>query len=424
MQPNDSAPDPSSNPATDAQQVLHAASHHDLDSLQILLKTHSASIQDPSTGSTPLHAAIEGAAPPHRANGNTHIDSEEEEESEKPAETVKLLLQNGAIWNDLDRNDETPGCLALRLGLLRLYDLLVDAGVRAEVLLSRLEGYERIGDDDGEDDDEEEEGGDSEGARVVENTPQDGDTENDTDTPILVHPPTPPAEEPQPNQPTYLSSPLTFRPDRILDAASNGIMMSWETNLMSLTASLLAPTTGLRILNIGHGMGIIDTHFQSTSPLTHHIIEAHPDVLTRMRQEGWYEKPGVVIHEGKWQDVLPRLLEPPANDSEEPLLFDAIYFDTFAEPYSALRTFFEDFVIGLLDDRGQWGFFNGMGADRQVCYDVYTKVVELDLFEAGFDVEWTDVEVPDLEGKGEWEGVKRAYWKVGGYRLPICRFMR
>ena len=64
-----------------------------------------------------------------------------------------------------------------------------------------------------------------------------------------------------------------------------------------------------------------------------------------------------------------------------------------------------------------------MGADRQVCYDVYTKVVELDLFEAGFDVEWTDVEVPDLEGRGEWEGVKKAYWKVGGYRLPVCRFM-
>ncbi|KAI4116450.1 MAG: hypothetical protein LQ341_007689, partial [Variospora aurantia] len=156
-------------------------------------------------------------------------------------------------------------------------------------------------------------------------------------------------------------------------------------------------------------MGIIDAEFQRTSPSTHHIVEAHPSVLARMREQGWYDKPNVVVHEGRWQDVLPKLIESEDENSGgggggEPNLFDAIYFDTFAEPYTALRAFFEGFVIGLLDEGGKWGFFNGLGADRPVCYDVYAKVVELDLFEAGFEVEWTNVEVPDLEERGEWEG--------------------
>ncbi|KAL8954417.1 MAG: hypothetical protein Q9183_007133, partial [Haloplaca sp. 2 TL-2023] len=158
MQTN-SPPDPSSSdPAISARQVLLAASQHDLPSLQELLKTHSASVQDPETGSTPLHAAIAGADRKQQTttNGDVETDGEGGEEDERPAETVKLLLLNGAIWNDLDGNDETPGCLALRLGVRRLYDLLVDAGVRAEILLSRLEGYERIQDDD---DDGQEEGG-------------------------------------------------------------------------------------------------------------------------------------------------------------------------------------------------------------------------------------------------------------------------
>ncbi|KAI9845474.1 MAG: Arginine N-methyltransferase 2, partial [Pleopsidium flavum] len=85
-------------------------------------------------------------------------------------------------------------------------------------------------------------------------------------------------------------------------------------------------------------------------------------------------------------------------------MFDAIYFDTFAEDYKALRDFLSEYVIGLLQEGGKWGFFNGLGADRQVCYDVYGKVVEMDLFEAGFDTEWETLDVPDLEKSEEWKG--------------------
>jgi type IV protein arginine methyltransferase len=151
-------------------------------------------------------------------------------------------------------------------------------------------------------------------------------------------------------------------------------MMAWEADIMKRTADLLLPKPGLRVLNVGHGLGIIDTYFQSHSPISHHIIEAHPAVLDKLRKGGWHEKPGVVIHEGRWQDVLPRLIQ-------ENVMLDAIYFDTFAEDYKALREFFSEYVIGLLDPQGgedgnggRWGFFNGMGADRRICYDVYTKV--------------------------------------------------
>ncbi|KAL8784620.1 MAG: hypothetical protein Q9213_003875 [Squamulea squamosa] len=402
----------------DARSLLLVASRHDLKSLEELIRTVPASVQDPETGSTPLHAAISGADPakrlsqadgiPHGEAVNGHAERNPDGQ-EAVVKTVKLLLSNGAIWNDLNQDGETPGCLALRLGLMDLYNVMVDAGVRAEILLNRLDEYKQIEDQESD----EPPGEDS--TEVTDEVAQadDEDTINGT----LSIPPS--SLDPQPNQPTYLSSLLSFHPDLILDASHNSVMMSWEADLMSRTASLLSPSPGLRILNIGHGMGIIDDFFQSTSPSTHHIIEAHPSVLARMREQGWYEKPNVVIHKGTWQDILPKLIE----NENGGMLFDAIYFDTFAEPYSALRKFFEDFVIGLLDDGGRWGYFNGLGADRQICYDVYGKVVELDLLEAGFDVEWTVVEVPDLERRGEWEGVKRPYWKLKEYRLPICRFM-
>jgi protein arginine N-methyltransferase 2 len=59
---------------------------------------------------------------------------------------------------------------------------------------------------------------------------------------------------------------------------------------------------------------------------------------------------------------------------QEGILLDAIYYDTFAEDYQALKEFFSEWVIQLLDSDGLFGWYNGLGADRQICYDVYTKV--------------------------------------------------
>ncbi|KAF2742661.1 arginine N-methyltransferas-like protein [Sporormia fimetaria CBS 119925] len=398
------------------QSLLLAAAHHDIAALRNLLRNTSANVQDDETGFTPLHAAIAACEPEednqvdHGAtvNGNGEVNSGEAE-LEAAEKTVRLLFENGAIWNDLDANGETPACIARRLGLKTLYEMCVDAGVRAELLLSRLDQYMPLGDADS---DEESEDDAEDAAEDVTGTLESTDlgdaTQNGDDSTQSAN---------------YLASTLTFDRDRILDSSANGVMMEWETTLMRRSAELLAPQEGLRVLNVGHGMGIVDGIFQEKKPKAHHIIEAHPDVIRKMRENGWHEKPGVVIHEGRWQDVVTRLVE-------QGELFDAIYFDTFAEEYNALREFFTEHVIGLLDpagdpngEGGKFGFFNGMGADRQVCYDVYGKVVEMDLFEAGFDTEWETIPIPDLESEGEWDGVRRKYWALDSYRLPTCAFI-
>ena len=348
-------------PDIQAQLILLAASHHNIEPLRTLLRTGTASIQDPETGFTPLHAAIAACEPSkdHAVNGGSHngtvngvIDGDHSSVAdpgvEAAAKTMRLLLQSGAIWNDVDKHNETPGCLALRLGLRELYEIMVDAGVRAEMLLNRLDEYQQLaGNDDGVD---EEQGSDEETRVNGEvNTPGDDqqlDFNNDAEDP------------PEINNEDYLQSSLRFQDGRILDSAGNGVMMAWETDLMKRSADLLVPRPGLRILNVGHGMGIIDTFFQDRSPGAHHIIEAHSGVLDRMRGDGWYDKPNVTIHEGRWQDAVPNIID-------QGILFDAIYFDTFAEDYKALRDFFSDCIIGLLDDGGKFGFFNGLGAGKQ-----------------------------------------------------------
>lgn len=411
---------PEADPDIQAQLILLAASHHNIESLRTLLRTGSASVQDPETGFTPLRAAIAACEPspndivdreiPNgRVNGAANGDhgSTAESDVEAAAKTMRLLLQNGAIWNDVDKKNETPGCLALRLGLQELYEIMVDAGVRAEMLLNRLDEYEQLVGDDDEGD--EGEGSDEEtkenvnGEVDILSNGQQQDLNDDGEDP------------PEINNEDYLQSSLRFQDGRILDSDGNGVIMAWETDLMKRSADLILPRSGLRVLNIGHGMGIIDTFFQEKGPSAHHIVEAHAGVLERMKKDGWYNKPNITIHEGRWQDVVPKIIE-------QGILFDAIYFDTFAEDYKALRDFFSDCIIGLLDDGGKFGFFNGLGADRQICYDVYGKVLEMDLFEAGFDTEWETVKVPEME-KREWEGVKRRYWSLKEYKLPTCEFI-
>jgi protein arginine N-methyltransferase 2 len=429
---------------TTEQEILLAATNHDLDSLRRLLRTPkgSANVVDSDTGMTPLHAAIAACEPDEdTAQDKKDMDVDEAAtlndsalEEDEALKTVKLLLENGAIWNDLDDNNETPGCLALRLGLKKCYEAMVEAGVRAELLLSRLDGFEMLAqyEDDSEEDEQEEEGfeiienenGDSLQASMVEveeSAPElvgaDGMVPGTDSVPELVQIDENGQEtKVDVNSEDYLASELTFKGDRLLDADKNGVMMSWETDIMQKTVDRLCPEPGLRVLNVGHGMGIIDGIFQDKKVAVHHIIEAHPDVLARMRKDGWFEKPGVKIHEGRWQDVVPQLVE--QNE-----VFDGIYFDTFAEEYKALKEFFTEYVIGLLDPEGRFGFFNGLGADRQVCYDVYTRVVEMDLFDAGMDTEFEDIRIPDLDEQGEWEGVRRRYWALDNYRMPTCKFV-
>lgn len=355
------------------QKILLAAAQHDTAGLRGLLRTGSANVQDPETGYTPLHAAIAACDPveqPHSANGHANGDGIHMEDISAAETTMKLLFENGAIWNDLDALNETPGCLALRLGLIQLYDIIVEAGVRAELLLMRLDEYTQLTDGEHADEEDENEAAanDVSSSSAVENeTFVDQETTQGSPVQLLLTEPGGASAEVAIDNSTYLQSALEFRDDKLIDCDSNGVMMAWETEIMKRSAEKLLPVSNLRVLNVGHGMGIVDNFFQTHTPETHHIIEAHPDVLTKMSTNGWRAKSNVTVHPGTWQDVVPILIE-------QNTTFDAIYFDTFAEDYKALREFFTEYVIALLKPGGRFGFFHGLGGDRQICYDVYTKV--------------------------------------------------
>ena len=95
-----------------------------------------------------------------------------------------------------------------------------------------------------------------------------------------------------------------------------------------------------------------------------------------MRDQGWFDKEGVKILEGKWQDFV---------ESEELLGtggFDVIYTDTFSEDYAGmssvvvlprlkdaqhsmfldLHRFFGHVPDLLEGPDSRFGFFNGLGA--------------------------------------------------------------
>jgi len=154
--------------------------------------------------------------------------------------------------NIVDRNNETPGCLARRLELPELYETIKMHGVYAEVLLNYVERTDPEGDD------------------------------NDDDT----------------THADYLKSSLEYddAAGMLLNEKGAPVMMKWETDIMQKTAEVLLPEQGQgRVLNIGFGMGIIDAFLQERKPKSHVIVEAHPAVIERMEKDGWNKKQGVQV---------------------------------------------------------------------------------------------------------------------------------
>ncbi|KAK3904625.1 hypothetical protein C8A05DRAFT_13530 [Staphylotrichum tortipilum] len=437
----------------ETQRVLTAAWAHDVAAVKKLIDAPGrARAQDPTTGETPLHAAI-------RSCGTPSDEDDDPADLDAAHKTVYELLLWGAIWNDVDDHNETPGCVARRLGRPDLYNLCVQAGVRAEMLFGLIDEYEELGSDgadeemefldeadavadadmvvvgeDGEEAPELVNAGAEEqqnGTEEEQKEEEEVNEEEDEDQEPTFKPPKHDADADVTSE-AYLRSKLTYSDGKLVDDDGNGVMMAWETDIMRRSVDALLPSKepGKRILNIGFGMGIIDSMFAETSPSRHHIIEAHPGVWEHLESPGskfgtaWEESglaPGAFkVYKGKWQEICQQL-----RDVGQ--IYDAIYFDTFGEDYSQLRLFFTEFIPALLDPEGRFGFFNGLGADRSICYDVYTKVSELHLTDAGLDVDWNviDVDMSHLAeaGKGEWEGVKRRYWTLDKYRLPTCTFL-
>ncbi|EGN99888.1 hypothetical protein SERLA73DRAFT_106759 [Serpula lacrymans var. lacrymans S7.3] len=308
------------------------------------------------------------------------------------AELVKLLIDEGAVWNAVDNLQNTAADIALSLNNQECYTLIRDAGIRSELLLALLSARSTLSS--------------TPSSFVIRDT--DDSAAGSTDA--------------------FISSKLRFTKDEFgqeicllkLKDDEVGVMMGWEREISEfipdtrLCESHSNYSQGLKILNVGFGLGIIDTFFQSVAhPPSHHvIIEPHPDVLQHMRDNGWYNKTGVKILEGRWQDFI---------ESEELLGFggfDVIYTDTFSENYEELRKFFGHLPDLMDGPESRFSFFNGLGATNALFYDVYTHLSELHLAEDGLDVDWSDVEVGTDESENRW-GKTREYFTLPIYRLPV-----
>lgn len=278
---------------TKVTSMIQACRIGNLHLIHELLRQSSgyATEPDTTTGQTPLMAAA--------AVGNGGL--------------CQLLLETGAPWNALDRQGKCAGDYATQQEQWNVVNLLVEWGTRAELILGAMERTKRNQSRDID-------------VNVSENYKDNSNApvEHGLGDPDNMQGPKRPVEQEPCTKPDYLRQPLRYTEDgkALLDADQDAVMMEWERPLMQAHAQILldqAPRK--RILNIGFGMGIIDTVFQSLEPELHIIVEAHPDVYQRMLQDGWDTKPNVRICFGRWQDCLPKLIE-------QGVEVDGIFYDT------------------------------------------------------------------------------------------------
>jgi type IV protein arginine methyltransferase len=246
-------------PMVDVHQMIDACSRNDLTTVQRCLQNDVmlARQQDFETGLSPLMAASQGGF----------------------KRLVEQLLDLGAPWNAVDRQGKCAGNYATDAEQWDIVNVLVDWGTRAELILGELQRTQLL--------------------QQRQQHQDDGTVANNEETST---------------KPDYLHHDLRYNDDgtALLDADNDAVMMEWERPIMRAHAQILlgdipAPQPR-RVLNVGFGMGIIDTILQNElAPTQHYIIEAHPDVYRKMVKDGWDRKAGVIICHGKWQTVLPQL---------------------------------------------------------------------------------------------------------------------
>jgi protein arginine N-methyltransferase 2 len=260
----------------DVKAMIDASCHGRMHVIQTLVSKNGlyASMQDQVTGQSPLMAA---------ASAGNHA-------------LCQYLLDAGAPWNALDRQGRCAGDYATAAEQWSVVNLLVEWGVRAELILGQLDRTHR----------EKTSSGISSAAAAA--APSDG----------LV-----PVDQQPSTKPDYLRQRLQYSEDgqSLLDQDQDAVMMEWERPLMKAHAQIMMEEGRRSVMNVGFGMGIIDSALQEYQPDLHIIIEAHQDVYRRMLEDGWDRKPNVRLCFGRWQDVVPRL-------REEKITVDSIFFDT------------------------------------------------------------------------------------------------
>ena len=331
--------------------------------------------QDLETGLSPLMAASKA--------GNASL--------------VKTLLEDGgAPWNALDKQNKCAGDHATDNEHWEVVNLLVEWATRAELILGTLQKSQR------------------KAAQAAEEQLQSSL----------------PLQQKSSTKADYLQQSLTYNANgtALLDADRDAVMMEWERPIMKAHAQILledvsppkeSPHRARRVLNVGFGMGIIDSILQQEwKPTQHTIIEAHPDVYAKLCKDGWNTKPNVRVCFGRWQDVLPALRK------EGLLEFDGIFFDTYAEHSFDMEDFHEQITTTegnphgkslLSRPYGVYSFFNGLAPDNLFFHGVACNVAKLQLSKLGLDTEFLQCQMTappdrDTTTATTWEGIRRKYW--------------
>jgi protein arginine N-methyltransferase 2 len=342
------------------------------------------------------------------------------------APLVKGLLGMGAPWNALDRQGKCAGNYAVDQGEQECVDILVEAGVQAELILGmvyRLERAQKQQEASLTQQQQQSRGqsrksccGPSPTKRQRQANQNGADPTVEAQDAIDI-----PLEHVDPVKPSYLTEAVRYNLEdtALLDADNDAVMMEWERPLMSLHAQIITRNQQpqQRVLNVGFGMGIIDTELQKTCPSKHVIIEAHPAVYQRMIKDGWNKKPNVEVYFGKWQDVVPNILI-----QEKGYTFDGVFFDTYGEHWIDMEDF-HSYLPSLLDQpQGVYSFFNGLAPDNVFFHGVSCQVLQLQLQKMGLETEFAPCEMKVNEK--DWEGVRRKYWHGNTYYLPICTWKK
>ena len=171
------------------------------------------------------------------------------------------------------------------------------------------------------------------------------------------------------------------------------IMMEFERPMMEAAAKTIGEKGG-DVMNVGFGMGIVDSEIQKYNPKSHTIIEIHPDIQKRILKDNWDLKPNVNLFFGDWRSFV---------DDIPPM--DAIYFDTLDDQE------FIDFISiawKFLKPNGIFSYYNN---PLSVDNTILLKQNYTDIIHEYYDVEIESIYIPTADETDQLRHGNYTYWE-------------
>ena len=156
----------------------------------------------------------------------------------------------------------------------------------------------------------------------------------------------------------YIETPLIYTGgnlimDSTIQRGLPSIMDNQEDLIMDKSAEVLFRNKPKSVLNIGFGLGIIDTYIKERNPENHTIVDIHPDVVKHANSMGFNN-----IIQSDWRDYVEQCVK-------NGIKFDSIYFDTYVFDWSMHEWLnFGEAVESILNNGGVFCWFNGSAAEN------------------------------------------------------------